>query len=453
MLASSALHSIRQTPFLSLLIVALIAVGIGITLPMLTVYANMQDDPIPQKSASLFRVQLDNWAEDRPFREPDEPPYAITYQDARSLSESSIPSRSAAMYASRASIDPDKQGLMPFAATARVTDREFFQMFEVEFSQGNAWSEEADLNGHSVVVLSQGLSDVLFGGGDAVGKTVRIGDQPYSIVGVLKSWQPVPKFYDMDDPFAAVEDFFIPFSALTDHRLQPDYWRSPYPVDIELNLSTFDAFFIGSETVFVQYWVELANDEQRQEYVDFLDSYVAQQQQLGRFPRPVNNRLSDVSEWIETRTEDSDDAGGVTALLVVMVLFFIVCLLNAMNILLTKFLRSRPRVAMLRCLGASQRFVFGQYLLEVTLLAAAGGVMGLALATVGLDAAKALFDRETTQAAVGLAADSTYDAFWHLDTTMIVTSILLALVGGWLAGIYPAWRVCAVPPSTEIKSL
>ena len=53
--------SIRRNPFLSALMIAAIAVGIGASMTIITVNYVMSGNPIPQKSDQLFYVQLDSW--------------------------------------------------------------------------------------------------------------------------------------------------------------------------------------------------------------------------------------------------------------------------------------------------------------------------------------------------------------------------------------------------------
>ena len=53
--------SIRRNPFLSVLMIAAIAVGIGASMTTITINYVMSSNPIPQKSDHLFYVQLDSW--------------------------------------------------------------------------------------------------------------------------------------------------------------------------------------------------------------------------------------------------------------------------------------------------------------------------------------------------------------------------------------------------------
>ena len=46
-------------------------------------------------------------------------------------------------------------------------------------------------------------------------------------------------------------------------------------------------------------WVELRTPEKQRAFKQFLDNYVIEQKSMGRFPRPLNNHLYDVDEWLK----------------------------------------------------------------------------------------------------------------------------------------------------------
>ena len=77
--------SIRKNPFLSILMVSAIAVGIGASMTTITVNYLMSGNPIPDKSDQLFYVQLDNWDPNVSSDDPLEPPDQMTYTDAMAL--------------------------------------------------------------------------------------------------------------------------------------------------------------------------------------------------------------------------------------------------------------------------------------------------------------------------------------------------------------------------------
>src|SRR5690349_12015334 len=94
-------------------------------------------------------------------------------------------------------LQTDKPGSKPDFVEARVTYNDFFSMFDVPFQYGGPWGKDADQNAEQVVVLDQEYNDKLFGGTDSVGKEIILDNRRFRVVGVIKKWAPVPKFYDL----------------------------------------------------------------------------------------------------------------------------------------------------------------------------------------------------------------------------------------------------------------
>ena len=64
-----------------------------------------------------------------------------------------------------------------------------------------------------VVVLSKRTNEKAFGGGDSVGRTLRLDGRDFKVIGVLDDWTPTPKFYDLNNgAFDETEEIFVPFS-------------------------------------------------------------------------------------------------------------------------------------------------------------------------------------------------------------------------------------------------
>jgi putative ABC transport system permease protein len=187
--------------------------------------------------------------------------------------------------------------------------------------------------------------------------------------------------------------------------------------------------------VWIQYFVELDNAGDRDDYIAHLNAYVNDQKALGRFERPLNNQIFDVMEWMEYHNVVANDSKVLVGL---SFLFLIVCLLSTIALMLTKFMGKTNETSLRRALGASRNAIFNQQIVEVAVLGLAGGFAGLLLASVGLQGIEYLYDSPA-----GLV---------KLDWVMVSAAIVIAIVSGIVAGIYPAWRVCRIPPATQLKT-
>ena len=127
--------------------------------------------------------------------------------------------------------------------------------------------------------------------------------------------------------------------------------------------------------------------------------------------------------------------------------FLAVCLINTIGLLLAKFLNGAAVSGVRRALGASQREVFTQHLVEVGALSAAGALLGLALNALGLWALRILFDDHEAQ-----FGGSGLNQLIHMDVTSVIATVVLAVVASLAAGLYPAWRVGRLPPAVYLKS-
>jgi putative ABC transport system permease protein len=395
----------------------------------LTVYHVLSGDPIPQKSSQLFYVQLDA-AKMNGYTAGAEPQRQVTRFDSEALLREKKADRQAMMTGGGISIVPQKAGLSPFAVDSRYTSADFFAMFDTPFRFGGAWSASDDEARAQVVVLAAKLNDKLFDGANSVGRTVRIEQHDYRVVGVLEEWQPVPRFYDLNvSRFGEPEQAYLPISTAIEQRLgrngSMDCWGD----------SQGDERSLNAPCVWIQYWVELATPAKAAAYRQYLTNYSDGQRRSGRFERPTNVRLRNVMQWLDF---NKVVPGDVRLQAWLAFGFLLVCLVNTVGLLLAKFLRRGGEIGVRRALGASRRAIFAQALIEAGTIGLAGGVCGLGLAQLGLWGIRRL--------------NEDFDAIVHLDFEMLLTTFVLAVAASLLAGLLPAWRACQITPAVQLKA-
>jgi putative ABC transport system permease protein len=301
----------------------------------------------------------------------------------------------------------------------------------VPFQYGSGWDKRADAKPEPVVVIDDATNKKVFGGANSVGKSIRIDDRDFKVVGVIAPWRPTVRFYDLNgDWFQAPEAIFMPlnFTPLMQIRTagNSDGWRN-------YTINNFQDFLNAADIDWIQFWVELPTPEKQQAYRDIIDNYVREQKKHGRFQRPLNNRVTNLPE---TMGDFQVVQPQISAMAAVSVLFLAVCSLNLVGLLLGKFLARAPEISVRRALGASRAQIFLQHIVECEVVGIAGGAIGMIL-SIGVLAflAKVLPGNMPV----------------HLDTRMILASVFLSLVAGFVAGVYPAWRVCTMPPALQLK--
>jgi putative ABC transport system permease protein len=428
-----ALLSLRRNPVLTALMVAAIALGIGASMTSLTVLRAMSGNPLEHKEGLVYRPQLDNWSPGNPYSEDGSPPDQFTYRDATYLVAAKKGVRQAAMFPNVLAVEPENREIKPYMATVLFTHGDFFPMFDAPFKYGNGWSGAQDDDTARVVVLSAPTNERLFAGADSVGKTVRMGAEDFRVVGVLEEWNPQPKFYETSGGgFQDPEEFFVPFKNGIERELQSssnnNCWKD--------SGNGYQAW-LESECIWISMWVELASASEREGYLEFMNNYVNDQKKLGRFERPLNNRLDTTGEWLDLQGVVPRDA---RTQLWLAVAFLVVCLVNTVGLLLAKFLARAPEIGLRRAVGASRREVFTQYLTEAGMVGVVGAISGLILTMLGLAGLRALYN------------DTPTGDLATLEPSMILITMAVALAASVLAGVYPTWKACQVTPATQLKS-
>jgi len=443
-----AISSFRRTPGLTALMMLAIAAGISVCVMSLTLFHSISGNPIWWKSDRLLTVTMDNWSPEEAHnpKHPDLPPPQLTYRDAAYLMQSDIPARKVVMFKSGGVLSggqlPNGAQPAPLQVLTRVTTGDFFPMFDVPFRYGGGWKAEADRGPEPTIVLSAKTNEKMFGGVNSVGRTIRWNDREFRVVGVLDKWQPQPKFYDLNNgAFDTPEDAFIPWRW--GETLELESWGNTNCWKPEKINDYKD--FMASECVWVQMWVELPNAIQRARMQSLLDAHWDREHKAGRFPRKRDNRLTDVEQWLKDQQVVQSDNRVLVGLAFA---FLAVCLINTVGLLLAKFLNGASIAGVRRALGASRRALFTQHMVEVGVIASAGALLGLVFAALGLMGIRSLY---TTYNAFN-DGGSGLQSMAHIDTTSLITAMLLAIVATFAAGLYPAWRIGRIQPAVYLKN-
>ena len=432
-----AIKSLRRNPVLTAVIIGGIALGICASTTFTTVRHMFARDPLPGKSDKVFYVRMDNWDPHTPYpTNSDNPgeaiPPQLSYRDAMALMRSTIPVRQTAAFIASMTLYPDPRVARPSGEAVRLCFSDFFTMFDLPFEYGGPWDRRADAKGEQVVVIDNAMNQKLFGGVNSVGKRVRIDDREFTVVGVLKRWRPFIRMYDLNGNWTAEpEPIFMPFSLTPAMQIRSsgnsDGWKS-----IPGNGNDFNAF-LNSDVDWVQFWVELRSPADAEQYHRFVDGYVLEEKKHGRFERPLMNRVTSLHDLLNVFGVIRPQ---VTAMAAISILFLAICALNLTGLLLGKFLARAPEVSVRRALGATRIDVFLQHITECELVGLAGGAIGMLLSMGAMRF-------------IGKFISST--SVVSLDSEMILAALFLSLGAGFLAGLYPAWRICSVQPAVQLK--
>ncbi len=103
-----AVKSLRRNPIVASLMIAAIALGVGMCITTLTVFRLMSGNPIEHRNDVLYAVTLVSWDPKEPRYEdkPTLPPSELTWRDAQAVLASDIPSRKVVLHKSGFVVEP-----------------------------------------------------------------------------------------------------------------------------------------------------------------------------------------------------------------------------------------------------------------------------------------------------------------------------------------------------------
>ncbi|MGH9693750.1 MAG: ABC transporter permease, partial [Bryobacteraceae bacterium] len=271
---------------------------------------------------------------------------------------------------------------------------------------GRTFTPEEDLpNGGHVVVLSNGLWKRRFGGDPGiVGKAISLGNQPYTVVGILAS-----SF--VTDPAA---DLWLPFQFDPNSNDQAHYFIAAARLKPGVTLGMAKA------------QMQLAADQFRRTYPGVLrpkDGFGVQ-------------KLQDAIV--------SDVRSSLFVLIGAVSFVLLIACANVANLLLVRANGRRREIAIRAAVGAGRMRIVRQLLTESVLLSLVGGVFGLILGMVGVRALLAINPGNIPRIGEHGAAVT-------LDWRVLAFTLAVALLTGILFGLIPALEATRSDLSATLK--
>jgi putative ABC transport system permease protein len=283
------------------------------------------------------------------------------------------------------------------------TTPEYFEIrsWPVEYGQGFT---QSDLDaGAKVVVLGQTVVERLFGrSANPIGQTIRIGQSPFSVVGVLAKKGQSPAGQDYDD--AA----FIPVTTFA-QRIQ----------------GGFGKFLNG--TIFVQATSEEATNRA-------LADIKALLRDRHRLPAGADDDFSirNLAEVASARQQGTETM--TTLLASVAAVSLLVGGIGIMNIMLVSVTERTREIGLRMAIGAKPRSILLQFLVEALVLSIAGGLIGVAL---GVGAATWLAGK--------------FEWPMQIQVDVIGVSVAFSALVGIVFGLYPARKASRLDPIEALR--
>jgi predicted permease len=410
-----AMRMLRKTPIVTGVVVLSIALGIGANTAIFTLLDQVLLRKLPVADAErLVRVQMQGyfygstWGSGRELSHP-------LYRDIRDQNQ----------------VFTGIFALRPFDATVNAGDRTemtggelvsgaYFSTLGVRAIRGRLIGPEDDRvpGGHSVAVISYAYWQRRFGGDEQiVGRKLTISNQPMTIIGVVE-----PGFDGSN--IAAATQLFVPVMMATSMMRTTDRladrglrWLNVFarlkpgvtPAQAAASLGPFYSSYLREDVNDGRFAQATAATRQRvlnENHIEVVPSPEGHTPARRQWQRPL---------WL---------------LMAIVCGVLLIACANVANLLLARGASRQREVALRLSLGATRGRIVRQLLVESLILAMAGGVSGLLLATAG------------AQALIGFFADADSTTLINAtpDLRILGFTFAVTLVTGLLFGIIPAFQ-------------
>jgi putative ABC transport system permease protein len=382
-----ALRQLRKTPGFTFIAVLTLALGIGANTAIFSVIYAVLLQPLPYPEGDRIMILTET--------DSNQPQISVAYPDYVDWKRDNTVFENIAVSRRESYNLSGLEGRAPEQVSGGLVTGNFFKVIGLQPQLGRVFTEDEDrVGGPMVCVISDKLWQRVFNRDpNVLGKTVNLGNQPYTIVGVMPPQMFSPRTVDV----------WFPLTRRTDDPM----WQSR-----DNHPGLFG-------------WARLKEGVT-------IDQALAQMKEIAarlsvQYPKSNTGVSVTVSPLLENQVGEYRNS--LKLLLGAVGLVLLIACANLANLLAARGAARAREFAVRAAVGASRWQIIRQLLIESFMLALFGGLLGLCLAAWGRDLL-------VTLAPPGVPRFQNI----ALSGWVLVFSLGLSFVTSVLFGLWPAWH-------------
>ncbi|MHB8104361.1 MAG: ABC transporter permease [Dehalococcoidales bacterium] len=281
---------------------------------------------------------------------------------------------------------------------------DYLTVNNLSLANGRSFSDFEYQRGETVVVLGTNVKDTLFANVDPIGQQLRMGNIIMTVIGVLAS---------NGQTFGSPDDaVFVPLTAMQQTVAQPRTASGGHVVS-SISLEITD-----------QSYATTVNDE--------ITNLLRTRHQLSA----ATDNDFNISSMAQLVATVSQTANTLTLLLgAIAAISLLVGGIGVMNIMLVSVLERTREIGIRKALGARERDIWTQFLVEAAVLTFAGGIIGVVLGWVVSEVVSRVASMTTV-----------------ISPGIVIMAVSVSVGIGLFFGFYPAWNASRLNPIEALRS-
>jgi putative ABC transport system permease protein len=290
-------------------------------------------------------------------------------------------------------------GNQNWATTVSGTEPQYFDIRDWAFSQGDTFSQDDVRRAANVAVIGETVRQNLFGNSNPVGQTIRAGNLPFTVVGVLTAKGTSGMGGDQDD------GIYVPITTLQKKITGQDWLRN----------------------------IMVSAKSQAQSYAaqDQITAILRDRHRI-RAGTPDDFSIRNLADIAEL----ADQSAQVMTMLLASIagVSLIVGGIGIMNIMLVSVTERTKEIGVRVAIGATEQDVQRQFLLESVVLSLLGGAVGI---IVG----------------IGSSILINFVLHWTVSVSMLAVgaAVIFSTAIGIAFGYYPARKAARLDPIEALR--